>query len=81
MFDSYKEETINGSIRTQRTTSAQPTIRLVEGRVVPLPKHLTNFVSLADNKKCCLFPVQAPTDRWIIVVVAGRFREEFDATS
>ena len=50
VVDSYRDETIKGTTRT-RCSKAAPTIRrLVEGRDVPLPKHWSNVLSLADNK-------------------------------
>ena len=48
----------------------------IEGRDVPLPKKLTNLLSLPENK-ADLF--QAPDDREI--VFAGGFREELEVRS
>ena len=50
VVDRYRDETIKGKTRTRLSKAALTIRRLVEGHDVPLPKHCSNFLSLADNK-------------------------------
>ena len=50
VVDRYRDETIKGTTRTRCGKAARTIRRLVEGRGVPLPKHWSNVLSLADNK-------------------------------
>ena len=84
-FDKFKDETTKGTIRMRRSKEARPIRRLVEYRVLPLPKDWSNFLSLADNKtdlahflseELCS---QAPVDKQIVVSVG--FRDELDVKS
>ena len=50
VIDGYRDETIKGTTRTRLGKAALTIIRLVEGRDVPLPKHWSNFLPLADSK-------------------------------
>ena len=50
VVDRYRDETIKGTPRTRLSKAALTIRRLVEGRDVPLPKHWSNCLSLADNK-------------------------------
>ena len=85
VFDRYRDETIKGTTRTRRSKTARPIRRLVEGRDVPLPNNLSNFLSLADNKAYLAHFLseelcsQAPMDKEI--VVAGGFRDELEVKS
>ena len=50
VFDTYRDDTIKGTVRTRRYKTTRPARHLVEGRDVPLPKNWSNIFSLADSK-------------------------------
>ena len=85
VVDRYRDETIKGTTRTRRSNAARPIRRLVEGRVVPLPKTWSNCLSLADNKDYLAHFLseelcsQAPVDKEI--VVAGGLRDGLEFKS
>ena len=74
VFDMYREETIKCATRTRRSKTTRSIRRLIEGRDVPLPSNLKNYLSFADNKAFL-----APKKKEI--VVTGGFMEELEVRS
>ena len=79
-FDRYVPGSVKGATRKRRTGTCRPIRRVIEGRLVPLPKNWNNFLALSENKSLSKEIIRQGIPH-TEVVVAGGFDDETEVQS
>ena len=84
-YDRYVPGSVKGATRQRRAGTCRPIRRVIEGRLVPLPKKWNNFLALSENKSDLSRFLSKEIIRQGIphteVVVAGGFDDEAEVQS